>query len=152
MSTEIFASLVQGLETYFKCPLKLDSTGCCLVETASGLKMEFSLDRYREHFCIAARIAEIPLRGKFREDIFKTALESNAMLPQTHGIFAFSPKGNNLILFAKIPIESMTVEKLIPKIELYLANAEKWISALGRGALPSLESKEAKGGVFGLVK
>ena len=151
MSNDQFANLLKELEVFFKCPLAPDSTNCCLVQMPTGLKIQISQDRTKEHFCIAARIGEVPTHGKYREQLFRAALTANGILPQDAGVVAFSDKSNNLILFIKLPMKGISADKAIPSIELFIANATKWIIAMQHSEVPTFEAKEGpKAGPFGM--
>jgi hypothetical protein len=93
-----FQAILQDLEPFFKCKLEPDNNNSCLIKMSSGIKIQIELDRYGDHLLIATRLGVLPA-GRFRELVFKEALKANASDSPSQGVFGYSKKSEQLILF-----------------------------------------------------
>lgn len=149
-----FEAILQDLEPYFKCKLTPDNNNSCLVKMGIGIQVQMELDPYGEDFVIGARLGVIS-SGRYREAVFREALKANNFYPPRQGIFSFSRKSGNLILFIAIPLRDVNRDKLIKILNPFIARAHIWSQAISRGAIPmgvEETASSSKSGLFGLFK
>lgn len=149
-----FEVILQELEPYFKCKLTPDTNNSCFIKMGIGVQIQMELDPYGEDFVVGARLGVIS-PGRYREAVFREALKANSHSPPRQGIFSFSRKSGNLILFLSIPLKDITQDKLTHLLNPFIAKAQAWTQALSQGAIPiGVEevSTSSKTGLFGLFK
>lgn len=120
----------------------------CLIPLTNGLKLQAQLDDEEKNLLVATVIGNLQV-GKYRDLIFKEALKANGLPPPLHGIFAYSKKTSDLLLFDFLDMRGLTgnivSERLVPFIE----KAKIWSEALSTNNIP--ESQPVSGsGIFGL--
>jgi hypothetical protein len=153
MVTSQFGALLQELEPFFKCKLEPDINNSCLIKMANGLKVQIELDKYGEYLLIGTRLGIVSI-GRYRENIFKEALKVNALHPPSNGVFGYSKKSGNLILFVTLGVRNINQDKMISVLTTFIPKAQIWMEALSRGELPIMADNQPivnKSGVFGLI-
>lgn len=149
MFTDQFSAILKELEPFFKCSLSPDRNNSCLIRLNSGIKLQLEMDRLGESLLIACRIGVLP-HGRFRENFFREALKSNG-LDLSGGIFGFSKKSEQLILFAKIPVKEINYDKLVAILSPLILKANHWVEAFNRGEIPTVMVKSSSS-PFNLIR
>lgn len=134
--------------------LKADEHHSCeIVLPDKGPRIQLELDKMEEFLVIGCEFAFIP-HGRYRENIFKIALQSNALPPPRAGDFAFSKKADKLVLFTKMPIKNINGEKVAAIFGPFSEKATLWTHAIKEGEIPALHTtyttRPAGTGMFGL--
>lgn len=153
MASDVLSSLLKDLEGYFECPLAPDAKQTCLVRLKTGVNVQLELDRAGENLIVGIKLGEVP-PGRYRESLFKAALKSNG-LSSGAGIFAYSPKSNQFILFAKVPLTVANPAKLKELFDPMFAKALLWQTSVTRSETPVVSSAgEAPtgSGIFGIKR
>ncbi len=152
MLSSQFIALLKDLEPFFKCKLEPDQHQACLIKMGIGIRIQLELDSYGENLLVGVRLGVIPM-SRYRENVFKAALKANGSSSPSTGIFAYSQKTGNLILFATIPFQEADQEKVIATLTPLIAKAHIWAEALSRGDIPILtERPSGQSGLFGLIR
>jgi hypothetical protein len=134
--------------------LKADANNSCLITLQNGFQIQIEPDAKGENLIIGSNIGSIQ-SGPFRINVFKEALKANGLPPPKWGIFAWSRKSNQLVLFGLLPIRELTGSKVADFIYPFVAKAIKWRDAINSGQVPRVEFESAAGsamrtGMFGL--
>lgn len=150
-----FEAILRDLEPILHCTLKPDTNNACLVRLRSGLLVQFELNR-QGHLLIGVKLGAIP-SSQYLENILREALKANYMHSiSTQGIFGYSKKSNQLILFATVDNRNINTDLLASVLGPFLIKAQAWADAIGRGDVPSASSEEKTGqvsnGLFGLIR
>lgn len=154
MISDLFTSLLDELSIPMKIKdLKPDSNNSCLIKFKTGVEIQLELDTSEEFLLIGTSFG--PLRpGRYRENIFREALKANGMPAPRYGIFAYSKKADNLIMFDKLHLKDLTGMKIFDHIKPFTEKALVWKEALARGDIPSILSSSyassSSGGIFGI--
>lgn len=155
MVTSQFNALLQDLEHFFKCKLAPDSNNSCLVKMGIGIKIQLELDRYGENLIIGSKLGSIPV-GRYRELVFREALRANNLNPASSGIFGYSKKSGNLILFVKLDLRYANQEKIISTLKSFIPRAHSWLKAIQQGTIPDsigpADTSTKSHGLFGLIR
>lgn len=128
---DVFQTLLWDLGELVSQPLHVDKNRACRLLINETIEVQIEMDAYEECLLITAFIAEIPL-GKFRENVLKEGLKMN----NTHhpfGVFAYFEKKNSLVLRKYLYIFDLSPEKLLEHLEVFVAEAEEWRTALNNG-------------------
>ncbi len=130
-----------------------DNNNSCLIQLSDDLKLQIELDKKEQNLLVGCALGK-PIKGSFRTDLFKEALRVNGLPLPRHGIFAFSVKTENLILFDLLDLNGLTGEKLGDYLLPFLDKARIWIKAIHENELPPVVSPPSKGleSIFGLLK
>lgn len=154
MVTSQFDALLKELEAFFKCKLESDQNNACLIKMSTGLRIQLELDRYNEHLMIGSRLGIIP-PGRYREMVFKEALKANELYLPSTGVFGYSKKSGNLILFLLINLRDFNSDKMITMLTAFTKKAQTWAQTLNRGDVPAAEVDSLpppNTGLFGLMR
>lgn len=155
MITDRFGSLMEELGKLMKTKLVPDKNNACLMMFKSGLKLQIELDASSERVMLASELGELP-SGRYRENIFREALKANGLPPPHVGLFAFSKKKENLVIFDMLDLRDLTAGALFDFIVPFMQKAELWRSTISRGEVPSFMGNElsfgqkSSSGMFGL--
>lgn len=145
-----FGAILKMFETFFKCPLEPDTNDSCLIKVGQSLSIQVELDRYGQ-LLIGCRLGVLAA-GRYRETLIRETLKSNeSTLPST-GVFAFSPKSHQLILFLKTDPNSLTIHDISTLMPPFISKAKQWAQAIAKGETPTVApATNAPSGLFGLI-
>ncbi len=119
-----FEELLKGLSSLVGSHIRVDSHGKCDLIVNQTLRVQLSLDRIQENLLIASLLGEISA-GKFRETILKNTLKSNFPFPRD-GVLSYCDKNNQLALFAYLPLQDLSSEKLYEFLKVFIPKADEW--------------------------
>ena len=148
----VFEELLDDLGKRIKIPLDLDSNDACRMIIDNKFSVQIELNRHTGFVIICCELGEIP-PGRYREDLFKSALIENGKDFPRFGDFAYSDKINELILQESMPLDSLDGEFLFNSFLVILDKARSWNEAISTGQTPNNnQSSElpGPGGMFGL--
>jgi len=156
MVADVYETILLELSEVFKIPpLKPDPNHSCLIKLKNGCEIQIEPDAAMENLIIGANIAAVP-PGGYRANIFREALKFNGLPPPKKGIFAWSKKADQLVLFSILPLKNLTGTKVAELIVPFTAIAMKWREAILAGHVPQVEvvtsggKAPRGGGLFGL--
>lgn len=155
MVMDLLESVLEEFGTVVHIPnLKADEHHSCEIALPNkGPKIQLELDTSEEFLVIGCEFDFIP-HGRYRENLFKIALQSNSLPPPRTGDFAFSKKVEKLVLFTKIPIKNINGEKVASIFGPFSEKAILWTRAIKEGEIPALHTtystRSAGTGMFGL--
>lgn len=148
-----FQGILKEFEPYFKCQMVSDENESCLVHMGIGLEVQIELNSYGL-LLIGCKLG--PLIGRYQDAIFKEALKANELTPPSSGVFGFSQKSKNLILFILIDPKTLKPEMVSVLMDPFIAKAKLWADAIAQGIIPSAspdgKGKEKSDNVFGLQR
>lgn len=130
--TGLFAQLMQELGSILRLPLHPDKLGACSILIATDLIIQFQLDPSQENLFFFSKIMALP-PGKFRENIFASALKANAQADPRAGILAYHAASDFLILFQKYPVFILNGERLAGLFGGFLEMVQSWQNAIRSG-------------------
>lgn len=142
-------NILKEFESFFQCPLTPDTNDSCLIRTGN-ISLQIELDRYGL-LLIGCHIATMP-SSRYRNNLIHAALRFNeATLPST-GIFGFSQKLQEFILFLTIDPQSITPHLISSTLPPFLNKAKQWMETIEKNEVPSLAITTPKSsGIFGLI-
>lgn len=147
-----FGMLLKELEAYFNCPLEPDSNNSCLIKMGIGVALQMELDSHG-YLLIGCRLGVLPA-SKYRDNIIQLALKANHLSTPSHGVFGFSPKSSQLLLFIRLDPSTHSSSQIQTLLTPFIAKAKKWTDAIAAGQTPELEAANVTGkaspGLFGL--
>jgi hypothetical protein len=152
MVSDFFGTLLQELGESLKIKdLHLDEHNSCLIKFPSGLEIQVEPDSREEFLVIGTTIGVVPA-GRYRETIFREALKANSMPLPRYGVFAFSTKTENLILFDTLHMKDLTGTKVFDHLSAFAEKALTWKEALSHGDVPSIHGSYSgtHTGMFGM--
>jgi hypothetical protein len=148
-----FGAILKEFETFFRCSLKPDANNSCLIKLKSGLEIQIELDRYGL-LLIGCRIAALPF-SRYRDNLIQQALKSNEAFLPSQGVFGFSQKSNQIILFIKLDPTHLRADQILSLLPPFINRAKQWKEAIARGETPTVASSKATAntpsGLFGLL-
>ncbi|OGN56951.1 MAG: hypothetical protein A3D96_06365 [Chlamydiae bacterium RIFCSPHIGHO2_12_FULL_44_59] len=124
--------LLQGLGKFLHLDLYLDQYGACTIQIHSTIRVQLQLDSTQENLWLFSLLTETP-PGKFRENILKHALQTNARPDPCPGILGYILPTNQLALFHKFPIHILNGERLAGILGAFVEMAESWQKAIASG-------------------
>jgi hypothetical protein len=151
MVTSQFGAILKEFETFFNCPLQPDENNSCLIHMGIGITIQIELDRYG-FILIGCRLGAVHM-GRYRDQLIREALKFNeAALPST-GVFGFSLKSNQLILFLKLHPHSFSSHQVMILLPPFITKAKQWTEAIAKREVPALTSTSRKSpsGLFDLI-
>jgi hypothetical protein len=155
MVMDLLESVLQEFGHVIHIPnLKADEHHSCeIVLPNKGPRIQLELDKNEEFLVFGCEFSFIP-PGRYRENLFKIALQSNSLPPPRTGDFAFSKKAEKLVLFTKIPIKNINGEKVAAIWGPFSEKAILWNHAIKEGEVPALHTsyttRPSGTGMFGL--
>lgn len=126
-----FQELLWDLGEIIEVPLHADKNHACEILLDDTLTIHLEMDSHGEDLVIGSFIAELP-PGRFRENVLKESLKVNATYHE-FGSLAYIEKNNILILHKNLPTDELTGQKLGDFLEMFIAEAESWRSAIVDG-------------------
>ena len=153
MVSSQYGALLKEFEPFFNCSLTPDENNSCLIQLESGINIQIELDRYG-FLLIGSRLGLVHM-GRYRDLFIRQALKSNeASLPST-GIFGFSKKSSQLILFLKLDPSHLNKESVFRILPPFINKVKSWKEAIEKGEIPLIQqtktSKKEPSGIFGLI-
>jgi hypothetical protein len=155
MALEHFASILADAGKILKISLPCNDNKGCLIKFSSGLEVQIEADFSSTPRIIIGAALGSPTPGFYRENVFREALKSNGQVSSRHGIFAYSPKKDALFLYAQLPFEETSGQRLAEVLAPFIQKAESWKSTLDRNQTPTFTEGEGaarapSGGLFGV--
>lgn len=150
MVNDLFSSLLLELGQILEIQdLTPDSNNSSLLKLKNGVKIQIEPGKSEQFLIMGAQIGNIP-PGRYRDNIFREALKANNVPPK-NGIFAYSKKSDQLILFQMIPLEDLTGTKIHDYLVPFSEKVKLWQEAISRGEIPSIGLTTSRSkGLFGL--
>jgi Tir chaperone protein (CesT) family len=136
MVSSQFESILKDFESFFQCQLQPDANDSCLVKLASGLKVQIEMNSLG-FLIVGCRLGALQM-GRFRERVIQESLKANEINAPSTGIFGYSHKSQQLILFLSIDPKGVSSDKISTLIEPFVAKAQLWSDALSKGETPPL--------------
>lgn len=151
MVTSQLGALLKEFESFFNCPLNPDDNNSCLIQLGSGVTLQIELDRYGL-LLVGCRLGVVHM-GRYRNDLIRAALKSNELSSPSTGVFGFSQKSNQLILFIKFDPHLLTIHQITTVMPPFMEKAKKWMDAISKGEVPLMDSESTvkASGLFGLI-
>lgn len=151
MVRDLFSTILAEIGEALKIPdLHPDQSNSCLINLASGVKIQIEIDKKGDSILIGSELGTIH-QGRYRENVFREALKANGMPHPLHGIIAYSKNADKIVLFEKIPLKDYHIEKVIAMLPPFLEKAKTWRDALARGDVPIVSyTSSSSSGMFGL--
>jgi hypothetical protein len=144
MITDRFGALLEELGKALKLTLKPDSHNACQIRYPDKMRLIMEPTISGDSINLVVEIAN-PGDGKYRESIFRAALQSNALPPPRNGIFCYSKKNDTLLLYDQISLDECTAPLLAEIIERLLQKARLWKESIGRSEVPVIFTGAASG-------
>ena len=147
-----FANVIKELGDAMGIPLEADEKECCLISHPDGLQVQLELEPTRqETVVIISPLGQVPV-GRYREDLFVSALKANGAPFPRHGTLAFNVERELLVLCDSIFEQNCDSRALLEYVEGFTAKAKKWKEALEQEIIPQedLPGPTGSSGIFGL--
>lgn len=148
-----FGSILKELEPYFNCPMEPDVNNSCLIKMGIGISLQMELDRFG-FLLIGCRLGVLPM-GRYRDNLIQQALKANNVSTPSQGVFGFSRKSNQLILFMRLDPVAYPASQILTILPNFIAKAKKWSDAIAAGETPAVDAaaaaQGASSGLFGLI-
>jgi len=128
-------NLLKQFETYFKCSLVADENQSCLIKLRSGIELQIELNRYGL-ILIGCKLGQVI--GRYQDLVLKQALKANYLQSPSTGIFGFSRKSSQLIIFKLIDPLSITPHETNMILDPLLAKAKIWNESIKNNGVPLL--------------
>lgn len=150
MVSSQFGLILKELESYFKCTLEPNHRNSCLIKMGIGLLLQIELSR-GDHLLIGVRLGSLHM-GKYLKELIRAALKSNELTSLKSGVFGFSHKSSQLILFMRIDTTKFTPHELRDLLPPFVAKAKMWHDAIAKNEIPVIAQEiKQPSGLFGLV-
>jgi hypothetical protein len=145
-----FEELLKELSIELGATFHPDKRGACKIRINETLDVQIECDPSQEKLLVATFIYEIP-PGKFRENILKDALKSNAPFP-INGTLSYSERNNQLALFSFLNLPNLNGKTLAEFILEMIEKANQWRQGIQSGNTSQLVATQTKasGSIFGL--
>ena len=141
MVTDQYGTLLAELSSILKIPLKPDKHNTCLIHfEKEHLHVQIEIDSSKDFIIIGTNIAEVP-PGRYRQDVFKQALQANYIDKPRGGILAFSKHANKLVLFLKLPLKDLHGGLIAAALPDFLRKASRWKDEIEKNQLPPLSGE-----------
>lgn len=127
-----FEELLQELGKELHLNLHIDRSNACSIQIHEAITIQLQLDMSQENLWLFSKVVEIP-PGKFRENVLKEALKSNALAEPRVGIFGYIATSNHLALFQKYPLDILNGTRLASFFGSFLEMAATWQKAISSG-------------------
>lgn len=152
MVSSQFGGILKEFEPFFGCELEPDSNNSCLILMDIGLSIQIELNRYGL-LLVGCRMPTLP-RNRFGDNLIKAALKFNELSLPSTGIFGYSQKYQQLILFIKIDPNDLNPQFIQEILTPFIKKAKNWVDAVKNDKIPSLgeETEKARAtGLFGII-
>lgn len=128
-----------------------DRNNSCLLKFPNGLRVQIELDKTEQYLLIVSKLGEVPLSGTYRLDLLRAALRANDVPYPRIGIFAYSTKNKNLILFDQLPMNEIDGSKVATYLKPFMEKANLWLTAMKENQLPSASTESSGLGLKALL-
>jgi len=130
-----------------------DEHGTCLIRLKNGVKVQLEMLKGKDYILVATDLGEVP-PGRFRVDLFESALNHNVSDNGGVATLGFSKRTSHLILFERLYIQGLNGMKVRDFIDLLAEKAIVWKDAITNGRIPRVgeEAQKGGGGIFGLMR
>lgn len=135
MTVEQLAGILEELGKRWNARLKPDDKDTCLIRLRTGVNVQVEIESNGEYLVAGADLGTLP-PGRYREDVFQTALQENGLPYPRSGTFAYSRQADTLIYFLRIPTKELTGDRLFELLEPFVEKAKTWKEAIEAGSLP----------------
>lgn len=153
MVSDTFGSLMEELGKLIHIKLVPDRYNSCLIKYKNGLKVQIQIEPSQEILMFCSELGQL-VAGRYRENVMREALKANGLPEPPKGLFAFSQKTENLVLYGQISLHDLTAPAVHEFLEQFLKKAMIWYDAIAQGAIPSFAGNELsfgqKGGASGM--
>lgn len=152
MVSSHFQSILKEFEPYFQCPLEAGELESCIISMDNGIEIQIELNA-NGLVLIGSSLGL--LLGRYRDLVFKEALKSNTLYPPSTGVFGYSEKTKNLILFIQIDPKSLKPDTIPALMDPFVVKAKLWADAIAQGTVPAVQqgAKAAKSdNIFGIQR
>ena len=133
--------------------LRPNDRNTCLIPLPDGIKIQIELDKYEKNLIVGIALGNLSQTSLYRKNVFQMALIANGLPPPQYGIFAFSKKTGDLLLYDALDMKDLSGQKVADYLGFFLEKARNWRQALESGNIPHVSATQtSKGpiGVFGL--
>lgn len=142
--------ILKDLESFFRCPLKANENNTCSVKMGCGISVHIRIDS-RGFLLVGCKLGSIHM-GRYFKELVRAALNSNELTPLESGVFGFSHKSNQLILFMRVPVDKLSSYELLALFPPFIDKAKMWHNAILKNEIPQIkEERKHPAGLFGLV-
>lgn len=130
--------------------LHIQENNTCLIKLENNVLIQVESDKNEGYLIVGSTIATLP-PGRYKEDLFETALRTNATNDRI-GIFAYSRQADTLILYDRIWVLSMNGSALSDYIKAFAAKVKLWQDAISHNDMPPVsgQASPSNKGIFGL--
>ena len=142
--------ILKELEGFFHCSLEPDKNNSCLIKMGIGLSLQIELDR-QGYLLIGCKLGALYM-GRYRSDLMRAALESNALTPLSTGVLGYSHKSSQLILFLRINQNETPMHEWIEQLPLFIEKAKLWTNAITKNEIPAIATPIKATSIFELMK
>lgn len=148
-----YEDLITQLGQLLNIPLKAEQNQTCCLQVGD-IKVYIELHHDADKIMLGCYLGELP-HGQYRFSVFERALCVNGFTSSPSGILAYSAAKNSLVLFQYFYLDKITLQKLHDQLQVFIAHAKTWATALASETLPDIQiSKVPTGGsgMFGLPR
>ena len=149
---DAFEHLIHDLGVAMNLSLSVDSHQSCRLHFPNhDLFVQLDLEADGETLLLGTELGVLE-PGSFLNSFLKQALIMNGISKGEHGSLAYSEKKHTLILFAFLPLRTLSGTSLNTFLDRFLTQALTWKEALKNGVAPTLEHETVSSGnrMFGL--
>ena len=132
-----FAYLLEELGKVFNLSLHVDAVGACSLLFPQDLSVQLQLNSAQDTLFLFSKLAILP-PGKFREEILKEGLKTNAGPDPLSGVLAYLFATNHLVLFQTYPLSILNGERLAGLFGSFLEMGTRWKEAIAKGQYQNL--------------
>lgn len=151
VSTQL-QGILKEFEAFFNCPLVTDENESCQIEMGIGINIQLELNRYGS-LLVGCRLGSMV--GRYRDQIFKEAMKANYLHAPSSGVFGYSQKSKNLILFMLIDPKTLKPDTINRLMVPFINKAKTWVEAIKAGTIPAIQEGKpppASDNPFGLQR
>lgn len=133
---DVFQQIIFDLGTYFNIPLRVDEKKTCKMLFNEKIAIQLQMDLADKELMVVSFVCPLP-PGRFRSDVLFEALKANFDIAKP-GHFAYTEKGNSLVLFEFLDDTHFSIDKLAPFLEKLYDRALEWKEAIEGGKTPPI--------------
>ena len=127
-----FEELIRELGQFLGLLLYVDQNHACMLKVHDDVQIQLQLDVAQENFLMASFAIEVP-PGKFRENVLKEALKTNALPDPRPAVLSYLSQNNQLVLHQSLPLAILNGERLAGYFGAFLEEVESWKKTIQRG-------------------
>lgn len=144
MVTGQLGQLIQELAQELNLKLDTGPNDSCLINIPGNISIQMELDRSQKFFLIVANLGTVPV-GKYREEIFKEALQYNVLPTNDIGSFGYSDAADCLILFRMLHTGGLSGSKIKEVLFKMIDLGRVWKTSIEQGEHPPQDYKAVLG-------